>query len=59
MIATLVHACETDRPRRGVAVTRGGSLHIAAACHLPAVVDRTLDGAPSPPACGAATAAKR
>ena len=35
-------ACERDRPRRDVAVTRGGALQLAVARHLPRVVDRVV-----------------
>lgn len=42
VIATIVAACTTDRPRRNVAVTRGGRLQVAAARHLPALVDRVV-----------------
>ncbi len=42
VIATLVRACEAPRARRDLAVTRGGAVQIAAARHLPAVVDRVV-----------------
>lgn len=38
----IVDACERDRPRRDVAVTRAGALQLAVARHLPAVVDRVV-----------------
>lgn len=42
VVAELVHACESSRPGRDVAVTRGGRLQLAAARHLPKVVDRVV-----------------
>jgi hypothetical protein len=38
----IVRACETPRPRRDVAVTRGGALQLVAARHLPRLVDRVV-----------------
>jgi NAD(P)-dependent dehydrogenase (short-subunit alcohol dehydrogenase family) len=42
VIATIVEAAEARRPRRDLAPTRGGSLQLAVARHLPAVVDRVV-----------------
>jgi hypothetical protein len=42
VVARLVAACEGPRPGRDVAVTRGGRLQMAAARHLPRVVDRVV-----------------
>jgi NAD(P)-dependent dehydrogenase (short-subunit alcohol dehydrogenase family) len=42
VVATIVSACESPRPGRDVAVTRGGSAQLAVARHLPAVVDRVV-----------------
>jgi NAD(P)-dependent dehydrogenase (short-subunit alcohol dehydrogenase family) len=42
VIAAIVKAAESPRPPRDIAVTRGGSLQIAVARHLPAVVDRVV-----------------
>jgi len=42
VVATIVGACETTRPRRDVAVTRAGALQLAVARHLPGVVDRVV-----------------
>jgi NAD(P)-dependent dehydrogenase (short-subunit alcohol dehydrogenase family) len=40
VVARIVRACESTRPRRDAAVTRGGALQLAAARHLPGLVDR-------------------
>jgi NAD(P)-dependent dehydrogenase (short-subunit alcohol dehydrogenase family) len=42
VVGRLVAACEGPRPGRDVAVTRGGRLQMAAARHLPRVVDRVV-----------------
>jgi NAD(P)-dependent dehydrogenase (short-subunit alcohol dehydrogenase family) len=42
VIAAIVKAAESPRPPRDLAVTRGGSLQIAVARHLPRVVDRAV-----------------
>jgi NAD(P)-dependent dehydrogenase (short-subunit alcohol dehydrogenase family) len=42
VVAKLVNACEAPRPGRDVAVTRGGRLQLAAARHLPRLVDRVV-----------------
>jgi NAD(P)-dependent dehydrogenase (short-subunit alcohol dehydrogenase family) len=42
VIAAIVKAAESPRPPRDLAVTRGGSLQIAVARHLPRVVDRVV-----------------
>jgi NAD(P)-dependent dehydrogenase (short-subunit alcohol dehydrogenase family) len=42
VIAAIVKAAESPRPSRDIAVTRGGSLQIAIARHLPGVVDRVV-----------------
>jgi NAD(P)-dependent dehydrogenase (short-subunit alcohol dehydrogenase family) len=42
VVAKLVRACESPRPGRDVAVTRGGRLQLAAARHLPGLVDRVV-----------------
>jgi NAD(P)-dependent dehydrogenase (short-subunit alcohol dehydrogenase family) len=42
VIAAIVRAAESPRPPRDLAVTRGGSLQIAVARHLPRVVDRAV-----------------
>jgi NAD(P)-dependent dehydrogenase (short-subunit alcohol dehydrogenase family) len=42
VVAKLVHACEAARPGRDVAITRGGRLQLAAARHLPRLVDRVV-----------------
>lgn len=42
VVAKLVRACESSRPGRDVAVTRGGRLQLAAARHLPRLVDRVV-----------------
>ena len=39
---TIVQACEAPRPKRDVAVTRGGALQLAVARHLPGLVDRVV-----------------
>ena len=42
VVATIVKACESSRPGRDVAVTRGGALQMAVARHLPRLVDRVV-----------------
>jgi NAD(P)-dependent dehydrogenase (short-subunit alcohol dehydrogenase family) len=42
VVAAIVRACEHPRPGRDVAVTRGGALQMAAARHLPRLVDRVV-----------------
>jgi NAD(P)-dependent dehydrogenase (short-subunit alcohol dehydrogenase family) len=42
VVATIVGACTTDRPRRNVAVTRGGRFQSAMALHFPGLVDRVV-----------------
>ena len=42
VVATIVEACTTSRPRRNVAVTRGGRLQSSLAHHLPGLVDRVV-----------------
>lgn len=42
VVGKLVGACESPRPGRDVAVTRGGRLQLAAARHLPRLVDRVV-----------------
>jgi hypothetical protein len=42
VVATIVRACEADRPGRDVAVTRGGGIQMAVARHLPRLVDRVV-----------------
>jgi NAD(P)-dependent dehydrogenase (short-subunit alcohol dehydrogenase family) len=42
VVARIVEACEASRPGRDVPVTRGGRLQMAAARHLPGVVDRVV-----------------
>ena len=42
VIATLVRACETDTPKRDMAVTRAGAITMAVARHAPTVVDRVV-----------------
>jgi NAD(P)-dependent dehydrogenase (short-subunit alcohol dehydrogenase family) len=42
VVAAIVRAAESPRPPRDLAVTRGGSLQIAVARHLPRVVDRAV-----------------
>lgn len=42
VVAAIVRAAESPRPPRDLAVTRGGSLQIAVARHLPKVVDRAV-----------------
>jgi NAD(P)-dependent dehydrogenase (short-subunit alcohol dehydrogenase family) len=42
VIAAIVKAAESPRPPRDLAVTRGGSLQIAVARHLPRAVDRAV-----------------
>ncbi len=42
VVATIVEACTTKRPRRNMAVTREGRIQIAVASHLPRLVDRVV-----------------
>jgi NAD(P)-dependent dehydrogenase (short-subunit alcohol dehydrogenase family) len=42
VVATIVAACTTPKPRRNVSVTRGGRLQSAAAHHFPGLVDRVV-----------------
>jgi NAD(P)-dependent dehydrogenase (short-subunit alcohol dehydrogenase family) len=42
VVTAIVKAAEARRPPRDLAVTRGGSLQIAVARHLPGVVDRAI-----------------
>ena len=42
VVATIVRACETPRPPRDMAVTRGGALQQAVARHFPGLVDRVV-----------------
>lgn len=42
VVATIVRALEADRPKREMTVTRGAALHLAAARHLPGLVDRVV-----------------
>jgi NAD(P)-dependent dehydrogenase (short-subunit alcohol dehydrogenase family) len=42
VVATIVKACEAERPARDTAVTRGGKLQLGVARHLPALVDRVV-----------------
>ena len=42
VVATIVKACESPRPGRDVAVTRGGALQMAVARHMPRLVDRIV-----------------
>jgi NAD(P)-dependent dehydrogenase (short-subunit alcohol dehydrogenase family) len=42
VVSRLIEACESPRPGRDVAVTRGGRLQLAAARHLPKLVDRVV-----------------
>jgi NAD(P)-dependent dehydrogenase (short-subunit alcohol dehydrogenase family) len=42
VIATIVRACETPRPPRDMAVTRGGAFQQAMARHFPGLVDRVV-----------------
>jgi NAD(P)-dependent dehydrogenase (short-subunit alcohol dehydrogenase family) len=42
VVARMIEACESDHPGRDVAVTRGGRLQLAAARHLPKLVDRVV-----------------
>ena len=42
VVATIVSACESPRPGRDVAVTRGGALQMAVARHMPRLVDRVV-----------------
>ena len=42
VVETIVRACESARPPRETAVTRGGRLQLAVARHLPGVVDRAV-----------------
>jgi NAD(P)-dependent dehydrogenase (short-subunit alcohol dehydrogenase family) len=42
VVARIVEACTTSKPRRNVAITREGRLMVAAARHVPALVDRVV-----------------
>ena len=42
VVATIVRACESERPPRDTAVTRGGKVQLAVARHLPGLVDRVV-----------------
>jgi NAD(P)-dependent dehydrogenase (short-subunit alcohol dehydrogenase family) len=42
VVATIVDACTTRKPKRNVAVTREGRVMVAAARHAPALVDRVV-----------------
>ena len=42
VVARMLEALESDKPGRDVAVTRGGRLQLAAARHLPGLVDRVV-----------------
>jgi NAD(P)-dependent dehydrogenase (short-subunit alcohol dehydrogenase family) len=42
VVATIVRACETPRPPRDMAVTRGGVFQQAVARHFPGLVDRVV-----------------
>jgi NAD(P)-dependent dehydrogenase (short-subunit alcohol dehydrogenase family) len=42
VVAAIVEAAESRRPRREVSPTRGGALQLAAARHLPGAVDRIV-----------------
>lgn len=42
VVQRMIEACESERPGRDVAVTRGGRLQLAAARHLPGLVDRVV-----------------
>ena len=42
VVATIVEACSTSRPRRNVPVTREGRVQMAFARHAPAAVDRVV-----------------
>lgn len=42
VIATIVEACTTSKPRRNVSVTRGGRLQASMAHHFPGLVDKVV-----------------
>ena len=42
VVARIVEAAESDRPKRETAITRGGSVQLFAARHLPGLVDRVV-----------------
>ncbi len=42
VVATIVRACEAERPGRDVPVTRAGALQLFAARHFPKLVDRVV-----------------
>ena len=42
VVATIVNACESERPPRETAITRGGKLQLAVARHFPGLVDRVV-----------------
>ena len=42
VVAKMIEACESEKPGRDVAVTRGGRLQLAAARHLPGLVDKVV-----------------
>jgi NAD(P)-dependent dehydrogenase (short-subunit alcohol dehydrogenase family) len=42
VVATIVRACETARPPRDMAVTRGGGVQQTLARHFPGLVDRVI-----------------
>jgi NAD(P)-dependent dehydrogenase (short-subunit alcohol dehydrogenase family) len=42
VVRRMIEACEAEQPGRDVAVTRGGRLQLAAARHLPGLVDRIV-----------------
>ena len=42
VVATIVGACEAERPPRDVSPTRGGAVQLAVARHLPRLVDRVV-----------------
>jgi NAD(P)-dependent dehydrogenase (short-subunit alcohol dehydrogenase family) len=42
VVATIVDACTTAKPRRDVSPTRGGAVQLAVARHFPGLVDRVV-----------------
>ena len=42
VVATIVNACESERPPRDASPTRGGRLQLAVARHAPGLVDRVV-----------------
>jgi NAD(P)-dependent dehydrogenase (short-subunit alcohol dehydrogenase family) len=42
VVAAIVRGCESPRPPRDLAITRGGALQIAVARHFPRIVDRAV-----------------